>query len=176
MNEELKEIITALQSIANSLRQLVSYVVSMPEGISVVFSKPQPKEDSMVVPKITPVVKSAAKPVSSKKAAPAVFTMLDNEDDSFTVMGVDAGGNPVDISSVATLTVTSDTPTIATVSSPVGMTSEVTAVGPTGSLNLICVATWNNGSIGPFTITQPVTISGGPAVGLTVEFETPTVV
>jgi hypothetical protein len=109
------------------------------------------------------------------KAALASFQIQDNQDDSFTVFGVDAAGNQVDISGVASLAVSSDNTAILTVDAPVGMTSAMHAVGPVGTVNIVAKATWTDGSVGPFTFTLPVTVQTGPASGLNIVPGTPTV-
>ncbi len=102
------------------------------------------------------------------------FLFHDNEDDTYTVTGVDAAGAPVDISSVATIAATSDNAAVLTADAPTGTTGMVHGVAP-GSANLTITATWGDGSVGPFTITVPVTVAAGPATGLDVTFGPPTV-
>lgn len=102
------------------------------------------------------------------------FILIDNQDDTFTVVGVDAQGQPVDISGVATLEVTSDNVSVLTVDPPNGMTSAMHAVGPVGSANINAVATWTDGSIGPFNFTLPVTVASGGAVGVIIQPGIPT--
>lgn len=126
------------------------------------------------------VKKSAGKlaaPLAKAKVGDTAtdFTLLDNEDNTYTVHGHSKAGNPVDISGVATLTATSDNPAIITADPPTGMTGTVHAVAPTGTANLILTATWGDGSVGPFTITVPGTVKGSAAAGLGVDFGTPTV-
>lgn len=103
-------------------------------------------------------------------AAPVVdFQFLDNQDDTCTVLGVDGAGNTLDISTVATLTpapASSDT-SIVTVDAPTGMTFAIHATGklstPGTPVNIAVTATWNDGSLGPFSFTLPVdVITGGP--------------
>jgi hypothetical protein len=117
----------------------------------------------------------ATKKSTGKPAAVVNFQLQDNGDDTCTVLGVDAGGNTADISAVATIVVTSDAPTILTVDPPVGMTFAMHAVGPLGAANVTAVATWNDGSKGPFTFTLPVTVVAGPATGVVIVPGTPTV-
>ncbi len=118
-----------------------------------------------------------------KAAAPAKvgdvadsFVLLDNQDNTLTVQGVSKAGNPVDISRVATIAVTSDSPAILTVDAPTGMTVAFHAVGPVGTANLTIVATWNDpaAGIGPFTIVLPGTVKAGPANSLVIDLGTPT--
>lgn len=121
-------------------------------------------------------LKAAVKGV--KGALISSFVLLDNEDDTFTVSGVDAVGNPVDISAVASLTPapTSDNPSVLTVAAPTGMAFPVAAVGPLGVANVTATATWNDGSLGPFAFTLPVTVQAGAAGGIEIVPGTPTVI
>jgi hypothetical protein len=102
------------------------------------------------------------------------FEFIDNGDSTCTVHGVSAAGNPVDISSVATLTpepVSSDR-TKVIVDRPQGMTFAMHAVGPLtdpGSPVIISVtATWTDGSDGPFAFDLPVDVVAGGAAGIMV--------
>jgi hypothetical protein len=129
------------------------------------------------MPTVTLVKKSAAKKtVAGLKAGPVVnFQLVDNGDDSCQVLGVDAAGNTADISAVATITVSSDATNILTVDPPVGVTFAMHAVGPLGAANVTAVATWTDGSKGPFTFTLPVTVIAGPVSGVQIVPGTPTV-
>jgi hypothetical protein len=124
--------------------------------------------------------KSGKQAVAPKKAAGPVtdFVFMDNQDDTCTVNGVDAAGNPVDISSVATIAVNSGDTTTVTVDPPTGMTFAMHATGKltaSGSPCLISVtATWNDGSVGPFSFTLPVDVVAGPATGVVIIPGTPT--
>ncbi len=129
--------------------------------------------------------KPAAK--AHKVGAKAVLTAVglnDNQDETFTVLGQDANGSTVDISSVATLASSSDNTAVLTVDPPVGMTSTIHGVIPSpppadgtviGTANLINVATWNDGSVGPLTQTVPCTVTAkaGTPTGLVVDFGPP---
>jgi hypothetical protein len=146
-------------------------------GIEVSPGTPSPRTKERAVPNVKLVKKSAAPQgrMKAAKAGAAVdFQIVDNEDDTFTVGGVDAAGAPVDISSVATLDATSGDPSVMSVDPPAGMVVTAHALKP-GSVTLTFTATWNDGSIGPFTIDQPVSVTGGPATGLIVTPGTPTV-
>jgi hypothetical protein len=117
---------------------------------------------------------------ASRGAAPPVnFNLQDNGDDTYTVFGVDAAGNQVDISTVATLAAVSDTPAVVTADAPVGMTGAFHAATPAPAINatatLTITATWTDGSVGPFVISQPLTIVAGPAAGVAIQLGTPTV-
>src|SRR5437016_255731 len=111
---------------------------------------------------------------AAKNTAVVAFNLQDNGDDTLSVFGVDAAGNQVDISSVATLSISSDNTALLTVDAPVGMTSAMHAVGPTGMCNLNATATWNDGSIGPFSFTLPINITSGPAGSIVITPGTPT--
>jgi len=112
---------------------------------------------------------------------PDSFVLVDNEDSTCTVYGVDSKGNQVDISGVATLTPppTSSDTTIITVDPPQGMTFVMHAVGPLttpGSpVKVTAVATWNDGSEGPFIFTLPVEVTAGTAGAITIVPGPPTV-
>jgi hypothetical protein len=122
------------------------------------------------------IKKSAVKKATGVKAGPVVnFNLVDNGDDTCTVLGVDKAGNPAPIDTLATITVTSDNTAILTVDPPVGVTFAMHAVGPLGSANVTAVATWNDGSVGPFTFTLPVTIVAGAVSGVVIQPGTPTV-
>jgi hypothetical protein len=131
--------------------------------------------------KITLVKKSAAKPhaAAGTRATPGDFILLDNEDGTATVMGASAAGNPVDISAVATIAVTSSDTTIITVDPPTGMMFAMHAVGklsvPGTPVSVTVVASWNDGSIGPFTATLPVDVVTGPAASIVIKPGVPTV-
>jgi hypothetical protein len=122
----------------------------------------------------TPRAATPVKALAAGSPAPPALVLMDVNDDSFTVQGVDAAGAPVDISAVATIAVTSDTPTVLSVDPPVGMTCAIHALLP-GTATLTITATWNDGSAGPFTVTWPITVTGGPATGLIITPGTPTV-
>ena len=126
------------------------------------------------IKKGSPTVKAA-----KLKAGAAVvdFVIQDNQNSTCTVNGVDAAGNAVDISSVATIAVTSSDPTIITVGPVTGMTFTMTAVGslsvPGTPVGISVVATWNDGSVGPFSFTLPCDVVAGPASGVVIVPGTP---
>jgi len=116
-------------------------------------------------------------PMLKAKAGDPVVALglLDNEDATFTYVGVNKANNPLDISDVATAAVSSDAPTILTVDPPVKVSSAMHAVGPLGVANVIGVITWTDGSVGPFTVTLPVTVKANPqATGVVIDVGTPT--
>lgn len=134
----------------------------------------------MAKSKCTVTKKSAAPkgaaPVKAGPNDPVIeFDVLDNENRTVTVRGKTKGGNVVDITDVATMSLVSDDPSIIAVDPPVsGMTAGLKAVGPTGTTNVQLDVTWNDGSIGPFGFNLPGTVKLGPANAVVVELGTPT--
>lgn len=131
-----------------------------------------------------PAGRLAAK--AHKTAVLGSLNLNDNQDDTFTVEGVDEHGSALDISGVASITNSSDNTALMTVDAPIGVTSKVHGILPTpppadgaplGTANLVVVATWNDGSFGPFTITVPVSFThkAGSPTGIQVDFGTPTI-
>lgn len=116
---------------------------------------------------------STAKALAPGDAAPSAFVLVDNQNDTCTVIGVDAAGNQVDISAVASISVASDDPGVLLVGAPSGMTFKMTAAGPLGSANVTVIATWNDGSVGPFNFTLPVSVVAGQATGVKIAPGTP---
>ncbi len=119
----------------------------------------------------------SAGPVTKLKkgdAAPPGTILQDNQDGSFTIFGQTQSGAAVDISAVATITVTSADPAIASVDSPVGVTDKFHGV-KAGTTKFTIVATWTDGSVGPFTIDAGVTVTTkpDPITGLAVTFDPP---
>ncbi len=140
------------------------------------------REKTMTNVSLSKKTKSAHAPLKAPKGFKALnFQFQDNGDDTCTVFGVDASGNQLDISAIATLTPapTSSDTTILTVDTVSGMTFMMHAVGklsvPGTPVVVTATATWNDGSAGPFTFSLPVdVISGGP-VGILIVPGTPTV-
>lgn len=108
-----------------------------------------------------------------------VFILQDNQDSIVTVTGVDSAGNDVDISGKVTIDAQSSDPADCGIEPiPSGSTSfTVHGLHPTqpGSVIITVKATWNDGSVGPFTIDLPVDIKGSVATGLTAVFGPPSV-
>ncbi len=129
----------------------------------------------MAKAKVSLVKKAARKPMvraTGKPAAVSEFIFVDNQDNTLTVNGVDAAGNPVDISSVATIVASSDSPTIISVDPPTGMTFAMHALGPLTTpgtpAQISVTATWTDGSVGPFSFSLPVDVVTGPATGVVI--------
>lgn len=169
-------IIAAVKAV---VKYIVSIISTKPKivGISVKPGTPVPKPQGVDPMKVE--LKIGPAPVQAAPNAPAPkivgdpnFVIFDNQNDTFSVQGVDQGGNAVDISGVATITVVSSDPTIGTVATPTGMTFAFSAVAP-GATTVTVTATWTDGSVGPFTFDVPVTVSGTAAVGLKVTPGTP---
>jgi hypothetical protein len=166
---DIHDIAVALECICKSLTELVELLTPPPiVGIAVI-------SDEEVCMKKMLLTKSAAR--TPRKAAIGTvvtsFNLVDNGNGSFTVVGVDAAGNQVDISAIATLTAVSDTPTVITVSVTSGsMTFQVAAATPAPAVgstaNITLTATWNDASIGPFSTVIQGTIQAGNVVGIAV--------
>ena len=128
--------------------------------------------------KVTKMTQTAgAKPAAIKAGASvADFVLIDNQNDTCSIFGVDAGGQQVDISSVATLAVTSSDPTIITVT-VTGMTFKMVATGklsvPGTPVNLVATATWTAGGVGPFSFTLPCDVVAGAVTGIVIVPGTP---
>lgn len=163
----------SLESIAESLKSFVVHALNLPVGGVVSF-----KEPSMAAkPKIS-LKKSTGgiqpKAASPKAGPPVNYVMLDTGTGAFTVLGEFADGTSGDISAIASITsLTSDNTAVATVDPPTGMSSAVHAVPPPGTANLLITFAANDGSFGPFNITQPLTTTTGGVTGGTVQFGTP---
>lgn len=125
-------------------------------------------------------------------APPTNFALVDNEDDTATVSGMRDDGTVVDLSSVATLgSLSSSDPTKMTADSINGMTWVEHALAPTDPgdptatppvaptpVEITGIVTWNDGSVGPLSYTDPVTITApppGPVTKLVVSHGTPVV-
>ncbi len=111
-------------------------------------------------------------------APPGSFEYHVGEDGSCTVFGVNDHGQ-VDISGVATLAVVSADPSIVAVDRhPIsGMTFTEDAIA-LGDTVVTATATWNDGSVGPFSLDDPVSVQQpppGPVTGLIIIHGTPTV-
>jgi len=180
---DLKEIVETVSYDINIIRRRIPWIVEHTVGADPEFdvvgikTKPGPvtphKEAKVMAAKWSVMKKGAMRMGASMKAkmgdpAPVAFVLVDNGDSTFSVMGADAVGNAVDISSVASLAASSDTPTVVTVDPPTGMTFGVHAVGPIGSAKISVTATWNDGSLGPFSAEVDVTTATGPAGSIVV--------
>jgi hypothetical protein len=162
---------SAIAANTATLAEILELVKPSPiVGIEAFFES-YPRGENMASFKVS-LVKKGAK--AKFGAVASDFTIQDNEDGTFTVLGKDAAGfGGIDISGVATLTVSSDNAAVLTVGVISGMTFPVSAVAP-GTCNLTITATWNDGSIGPFVINLPGTVTQGPVTGLEVDVGTPT--
>lgn len=126
-----------------------------------------------------PVRKAAKGQGSMKAASPGIktgdFVLIDTQQDTCQVVGVDAQGNQVDISSLASLAVTSSDPTVLTVDPPAGMGFTFHTTGKVGKCALTIIATWNDGSQGPYSIDFPIDVQAGGPTGIMVVPGTPTI-
>lgn len=113
-----------------------------------------------------------AGPVKAGPVKAGDFGFQDNEDGTATVFGLDAAGARSSIDGLATLAVASSDPAFMTVDAPAGVTFGYHGVLP-GVSTVTMTATWNDGSVGPFTIDVKATVSAGPAKSLDVDWGTP---
>jgi len=107
------------------------------------------------------------------KLSTGTFELIDGSAaGSFTTLGVDQSGAHVDISGVASLKVEADPgnqPGGVVADVPVGMTCKFTPpTSGSGSSSFLFTATWNDGSIGPFTFSVVFKYSGGAIVDIVV--------
>lgn len=126
----------------------------------------------MTQPKVTLTkagagMKSGPAPKKLKAGDPvADFIFQDNQDATCTVFGTNSAGDQVDLSGVATLTVSSSDPATVAVDPPSGMvfTMHGLKVSTPGTpTQITATATWKDNSVGPFSFTLPVdTTAGGP--------------
>jgi len=136
------------------------------------------------------VTVSLAKKGAPLKAGPPLkagdkvgaFLVHVGDDGLCTVVGVDAHGNESDISAVATLSPppsSSDSATIS-VDPPTGMAFKQHALGrvtaPGETVKVTATATWNDGSIGPFTFTLEEEVGPGTVSGIKINVTNVTVV
>jgi hypothetical protein len=178
LGSDAGEAVALLEDIAEIAAKLDPTAV----GIVAVPKSPHPRESHMANMTCTVEKKSGMKagaPAAKAKAGdppPSSLVLFDTEDGKFTIFGRNKAGTKLDISAVATLgDVTSDNPAVLTVDPPQGMTDQTHGVAA-GTATVSVTATWNDGSVGPYTLTIPATVSTDPKVtGLLVEFDTPTV-
>jgi hypothetical protein len=129
-----------------------------------------------IVKKVSFAAASVAKATKAdfKAGTPVPFDIMDNGDQSYTLFGRSAAGNRVDITGLVTVTAVSDNTAALTVDPPTGPKVQTHAIGPVGTANVANVVTWNDGSVGPFSIDLVATIKAGAATGLDVVFDQPT--
>lgn len=176
----LDRMVTALESIAHSLERLADAGLG-PEVVGIVLT---PGEPVMAKPKVkfekASKGASARAPATRAKAGDPVqdFVLLDTQNDTITVQGTNSAGDVLDISAVATIAVSSSDTSALTVDPPQGMVFQCHAlkVTPPGSPVLVtAVATWNDGSVGPFTMSLPIDVQTGGPTGLILVPGTPTI-
>lgn len=191
--DDVRLIGKSLASIAVSLAQIAAAMTMTggpPTGIDVSpghpHDRPQPPKDkAMTKPKVSLTrsghgAKAAMAPTKRLKAGDPVvdFQINDNQDDTCTVYGTNSAGDRLDISSVATLSVSSSDTSIISVDPPSGNVFTMHALKqstPGTPVVIHVTATWNDGSVGPFTFDLPCDVQAGGATGLLVVPGTPTV-
>lgn len=116
---------------------------------------------------------------NNMKADPGAFGLVVGNPNGtqVTIMGTRANGETVDISGVASLAVTSSDESVATAAVS-GMQYNISLL-KAGDVTFHVVATWNDGSVGPFSIDDPCSVADappGPVTGLVATHGTPVVV
>lgn len=108
-------------------------------------------------------MRSTGAPIKAKAgdAPPVEIQLLEDTAGGLTVFGTTAGGKQADLSSVATITATSSDPTTLEVGAVSGAHVAYAGKKP-GTADLVLVATWNDGSIGPFQLTVHATMAQDP--------------
>ena len=109
-----------------------------------------------------------------KGATPSDFNLQDNGDVTATIFGVDATSQgQIDLSTVAKLTVVSDTPANVSVALTTGMSftedapkAPAPTVGTTA--NITATVTFTDGTTPPLTLTWKDTVIQGPAASLSI--------
>lgn len=98
------------------------------------------------------------------------FSIIDNGDQTFTVLGTTIAGNKVDISGVAKLDAVSDDTSVVTLDVPLPMVFGVHVPVPAPVIGAVAkchvTATWGDGSVGPYTFDFTETIVAGPISGV----------
>ena len=149
------------------------------KGIEVIPGTPDERIDAMTVKTVKKSVQNipTGKTAKAKKAI-GDFLIVDNEDSTCTVQGVDASGAPVDISGLATLVVSSSDPLPISVDTPSRMTFGMHALKPSvpgTPVQITATVTFTAGGIGPFTAVLPCDVNAGPATGLIIVPGTPAI-
>lgn len=187
----------ASQSIATSLASLAADVKLIREhfsgrvpadavGIVPTPGKPVTRKESSMPKKPALSTTVAKKPVgappSAAKMAKAAadltsgsYVIVDNQDNTITITGVDANGaGGIDLSAVSDLTPppVSDNPSVLTVDAPSGMTFGIHPASD-GTANIAITDTYKDGS-NIFTFTLAVTVQARKVVGIIATPGTPT--
>lgn len=105
--------------------------------------------------------------------APGEYGLLDNEDGSVTVFGINQAGNQVDLAQIATLEAVSGDTNVLNVDPPSGMTAMYHAKSP-GKSVVTLTARSNDGTTFTFTIEDPCDVASSPVAGLAITHGTPT--
>jgi hypothetical protein len=176
--ESLAQIAKDMDSLARDVRILREKYVGVESSEVTGIVVTQEKEVSMTQPKIMCLKKSglATPRVSAAGAKPLlgnVFAIVDGGQGTFDVMGLDSETPPVpvDISSLANLTVVSADPKVTV--DPIDPTKPMTAIlraaagGGTGAADVKFTATAKDGSF-TFSFDAHVAYSGGAITGITV--------
>jgi hypothetical protein len=103
----------------------------------------------------------------------SMLTLQDNQTVSASIAPVDAKGNPAQVDGVPSWS-SSDPGLLTVVASADGLSAVIAAVGPLGTAQLQVAADADLGEgIVPLVATADITIVGGQAVALTINFDAP---
>ncbi len=147
-------------------------------GIKVDWGEAHERKSTM--PTVKFVKKSALpKLASGQKAGPPkkgdILVIGDDQSATLTVALADSQGFPVpNGDTLATLTASSSDTTLLTFDPPSGLSDHYNGLKP-GTITATLVITANDGSFGPFTITQPGTVNAGAPTQATVDWGVPTI-
>jgi hypothetical protein len=168
---DLPTILADLVALEEALGKLLTDLgITSFTGLQVVHSSPVTRSLTGGAMKAT--FTKAAPPANLTKhkagdVPPVNFGLLDDNGDTVTVTGLTAGGQSRDISGVATLTAISSDPTVVALGTPVGMTVDEEGL-KAGTADISLVATWIDGSVGPFTFTYTDTVKVDPVTGISI--------
>ncbi len=145
--------------------------------VSVDWGVPQQRENAM--PTVKFVKKSALHKAAGQKVGPPkkgdILVIGDDQQATLTVALADSQGFAVPNSdTLATMTAASSDDTLLKFDAPTGLTDHYNGLKP-GAITATLVVTANDGSFGPFTITQPGTVNPGAPTAATVDWGTPTI-
>lgn len=181
----LQELVVPMQSIAASAKRIADEIAPPAVGFEV-FHGPQTIHPVSPVTKGTQMKMFKASAVKAKmmakpplKTAPPEFGLRDNEDDSVTLVGVDASGNPATLdTSLGTLATVSGDTSIVTVDPPVGLTYQMHAVGKLSVVGtpvpVTSTFTFAAGNPTPISVIDPINVIAGAANSFDITHGTPT--
>ncbi len=177
--DDIHDLAQAFKSIAHDINRFAErFCGGDPADVAkaaVDWGNPQLREETM--PTVKFVKKSAL--TKGQKAGPPkkgdILVIGDDQQATLTVALADSQGFAVPNSdTLATMTAASSDDTLLKFDVPTGLTDHYNGLKP-GAITATLVITANDGSFGPFTITQPGTVNPGAPTGATVDWGTPTI-